>query len=185
MKRRTTEDEKILFKQTVETTRPQVIAKAKPKKPAGKAKLCGPERGQEKSGLPSDSVSATVFRPVARPIKKDLDGNTKERLKRGGVRPQASIDLHGMTQEAAHRALLSFLQRSRKSGLRLTLVVTGKGKPKNEDAEWMMRSHGVLKEMVPRWLNEPDFATLIAGSTQAHVRHGGDGALYVYLRKPE
>jgi DNA-nicking Smr family endonuclease len=158
MKRRiASEDEKILFKKTVETTRPQVIAKAKAKKSAAKAKLDG-------SGL---------------------DGNTKERLKRGGVRPQASIDLHGMTQEAAHRALLAFLQRSRKSGLRLTLVVTGKGNPKNDDAEWMMRSHGVLKEMVPRWLNEPDFAGLIAGSTPAHVRHGGAGALYVYLRKPE
>ena len=157
MKRRTTDDEKILFEKAVETTRPQVIAKAKSKRPAAKGKPGG-------SGL---------------------DGNTKERLKRGGVRPQASMDLHGMTQEAAHRALLSFLQRSRKSGLRLTLVVTGKGNPKNEDAAWMMRSHGVLKEMVPRWLNEPDFAALIAGTAPAHIRHGGDGALYVYLRKPE
>ena len=69
MKRRTTEDEKILFKKTVETTRPQAIAKSKPKKPAGKGKPGG-------SGL---------------------DGNTKERLKRGGVRPQAKMDLHGMT----------------------------------------------------------------------------------------
>ena len=96
------------------------------------------------------------------------------------------MDLHGMTQQAAHRALLSFLQRSRKSGLRLTLVVTGKGKPKNEDdAGWMTRSHGVLKEMVPRWLNEPEFAALIAGAAPAHVRHGGAGALYIYLRKTE
>ncbi len=176
MKRRTTEDEKILFKKTVETTRPQVIAKAKAKKHAAKAKPGGTERGQEKC--------EAVFRPAGRPLK-GLDGNTRERLKRGGVRPQASMDLHGLTQEAAHRALLSFLQRSRKSGLRLTLVVTGKGNPKNEDAEWMMRSHGVLKEMVPRWLNEPEFAALIAGSAPAHVRHGGAGALYIYLRKPE
>ena len=158
MKRRTTEDEKILVRKTVETSRPQVIAKAKPKKPAAKPKSGGIE----------------------------LDGNTRERLKRGGVRPQASMDLHGMTQEAAHRALLSFLQRSRKSGLRLTLVVTGKGNPKNEDnAGWMTRSHGVLKEMVPRWLNEPQFAALIAGAAPAHVRHGGTGALYIYLRKTE
>jgi DNA-nicking Smr family endonuclease len=81
--------------------------------------------------------------------------------------------------------LLSFLQRSHKSGLRLTLVVTGKGNPKEEGAAWTMRSHGVLKEMVPRWLNEPDFAALIAGMAQAHIRHGGGGALYIYLRKPE
>jgi DNA-nicking Smr family endonuclease len=158
MKRRpVTEDEKILFRKTVETSRPQVIAKAKAKKAAGKPK----------------------------PGSGELDGNTKERLKRGGVRPQANMDLHGLTQDAAHRALLSFLQRSRKSGLRLLLVVTGKGNPKDEGEGWAMREHGVLKEMVPRWLNEPEFAALIAGTTQAHIRHGGAGALYIYLRKPE
>jgi DNA-nicking Smr family endonuclease len=158
MKRRATDDEKRLFREVVETSRPQAIAKPKPKKPAGKAKPGG-------SGL---------------------DGNTRERLKRGGVRPQASMDLHGMTQQAAHRALLSFLQRSRKQGLRLTIVVTGKGNPDTqEQSAWAMRQYGVLKEMVPRWLNEPQFAALIAGTAPAHIRHGGDGALYVYLRKPE
>lgn len=158
MKRRTTEDEKRLFRETVETSRPQVIAKAKPKKPAGKTN----------SGAGA------------------LDGNTKERLKRGGVRPQASMDLHGMTQKEAHRALLSFLQRARKNGLRLTVVVTGKGNPdKEETSAWSSQRHGVLKEMVPRWLNEPEFAALITGTAPAHIRHGGGGALYVYLRKPE
>ena len=159
MKRRTaSEDEKILFRKTVETLRPHVIAKPKAKKSAAKIKPGG-------SGL---------------------DGNTRERLKRGGLKPQARIDLHGMTQDAAHRALLAFLQRSRKNGLRLTVVVTGKGNPDKEEASaWTMRSHGVLKEMVPRWLNEPEFAALIAGTAPAHIRHGGGGALYVYLRKPE
>jgi DNA-nicking Smr family endonuclease len=177
MKRRpATEDEKVLFRKTVETSRPQVIAKTKAKKPAAKPKPGNGERGQEKC--------EAVFRPAARQ-QKELDGTTRERLKRGGVRPQASMDLHGLTQDAAHRALLSFLQRSGKGGLRLLLVVTGKGNPKDEGEGWTMREHGVLKEMVPRWLNEPEFAGLIAGSTQAHIRHGGAGALYVYLRKPE
>ena len=64
------------------------------------------------------------------------------------------------------------------------LVITGKGNPKNDDtAPWMMSPHGVLKQMVPRWLNEPELAALIASVSPAHVRHGGDGALYVYLRK--
>ena len=52
-------------------------------------------------------------------------------------------------------------------------------------AAWAMREYGVLKEMVPRWLNEAEFAALIAGTAPAHVRHGGAGALYIYLRKPE
>jgi DNA-nicking Smr family endonuclease len=158
MKRRpVSEDEKILFRKTVETMRPQVIAKPKLKKTTAKAKPGG----------------------------SDLDGNTKERLKRGGLKPQGRIDLHGMTQEAAHRALLAFLRRSRKNGLRLVLAIIGKGNPKKEGAVWTMREHGVLKEMVPRWLNEADFAALLAGTAPAHVRHGGAGALYIYLRKPE
>ena len=63
-------------------------------------------------------------------------------------------------------------------------MVTGKGNPRNdENAPWMMTPHGVLKQMVPRWLNEPELAALIARVQPAHVKHGGDGALYVYLRK--
>jgi len=158
MKRAASEEEKTLFKKAVEQTRPQVIAKPKPKKPAGKTK----------SG------------------HSGLDGNTRQRLKRGAKEPEARMDLHGLTQEVAHRALLAFLRRSHKAGLRLTLVITGKGNVKNEAAAgWIMREHGVLKEMVPRWLHEPAFAPLIAGTQTAHVRHGGGGALYVYLRKPE
>ncbi len=148
------EDEKILFKEAVETTRPQVIARSLAKKPPLKGKQGG------------------------------LDGNTKEKLKRGALKPQASIDLHGMTETAAHRALLTFLERGQKNGLKLTLVVTGKGNPKNDEgAAWTMRERGVLKEMVPRWLKEPDFAALVSGTAAAHVRHGGGGAMYVYLRK--
>jgi DNA-nicking Smr family endonuclease len=154
MKRKVSDEEKILFKTAVEQTRPKVLAKPSAKKPAAKAKA-------GHSGL---------------------DGNTRQRLKRGAKAPEARMDLHGMTQEAAHRALLAFLRRSHKAGVRLTLVVTGKGNPKNDDsAAWTMREHGVLKEMVPRWLNEPP---LIVGIETAHVRHGGGGALYVYLRKP-
>jgi DNA-nicking Smr family endonuclease len=63
-------------------------------------------------------------------------------------------------------------------------VVTGVGNPaRDEVAEWMRPRHGVLKQMVPRWLNEKEFAALAVGTAPAHVRHGGDGALYVYLRK--
>jgi DNA-nicking Smr family endonuclease len=113
-----------------------------------------------------------------------INGATEERLKRGALEPEAKIDLHGRTETAAHRALLAFLCNAHATGLRLVLVVTGKGNPRNDDATaWTMRSTGVLKEMVPRWLQEPDFARLIAKVQPAHVRHGGGGALYVYLRK--
>ncbi len=113
-----------------------------------------------------------------------VNGATQDRLRRGLLEPDARIDLHGMTQTAAHRTLFTWLAAAHARGYRLVLVVTGKGNPKNdENAPWMMSPHGVLKQMVPRWLNEPELAALIASVQPAHVKHGGGGALYVYLRK--
>jgi len=98
-----------------------------------------------------------------------LDGNTQDRLKRGLIEPDARLDLHGMTEQVAHQRLAAYLAQAQRGGARLTLIITGKS--------------GVLKAMVPRWLAEPSFARLIADQRNAHVRHGGAGALYVYLRK--
>ena len=114
-----------------------------------------------------------------------VNGATQDRLRKGRVEPDARIDLHGMTQGAAHRTLFTWLTAAHGRGYRLVLVITGKGNPRNdENAPWMMSDHGVLKQMVPRWLKEPELAGLIASSQPAHAKHGGDGALYVYLRKP-
>ena len=154
MKRKTTDDERVLFKESIDASRPRVVAKAKPRK-AIKAKAGS-------SGL---------------------DGSTTEKLKRGQLAPGARIDLHGLTEARAHQALLSFLRRAQKDGVKLALVITGVGNPDKESAGWSQRRHGILKEMVPRWLQEKEFAGLIASSGTAHRRHGGNGALYVYLRK--
>ncbi len=149
----------------------------------------------ERREFERDFKESRPIKPARRPaaVKKKatpvaggsgINGGTEDRLKRGLLEPDAKIDLHGRTEEAAYRALLSFLANAHQRGHRLVLVVTGKGNPKNDDtATWTMRSTGVLKEMVPRWLNQPDFARLIAKVSPAHVRHGGGGALYVYLRK--
>jgi DNA-nicking Smr family endonuclease len=159
MKRRTTEDERKLFEQDFKEARPIKPAKSKAvkKKPVSLPKTGG----------------------------TGINGATEERLKKGLLEPQARIDLHGMTQDAAHRTLFAFLATAHARGHRLVLVITGKGNPrKDESASWMQAPHGVLKQMVPRWLNEPELAALIAKVQPAHAKHGGDGALYVYLRKP-
>ena len=115
-----------------------------------------------------------------------VNGATEDRLRRGLLEPDAKLDLHGMTEAAAYRALSRFLVGAQQRGNRLILVVTGKGNPrKEESASWMVSPHGVLKQMVPRWLKEPELAPIIASTKAAHVRHGGDGALYVYLRKSQ
>ena len=134
-------------------------------------------------------LKVTMSKAVPRKKSPDsgpagINGATQDRLRRGLLEPEARIDLHGMTQAAAHRTLFTWLHAAHGRGLRLVLVVTGKGNPRNdENAPWMMAAHGVLKQMVPRWLNEPGLAALIAHASPAHLKHGGDGALYVYLRK--
>lgn len=117
-----------------------------------------------------------------------VDGTTAEKLRKGELKPQASLDLHGMTENVAHRALATFMRGAASRGLRLVIVVTGKGAPAATsdepfDLERETSRRGVLKTMTPRWLREPDLAPFIADVRSAHRSHGGDGALYVYLRK--
>lgn len=155
MKRRTSDEERALFDQTFREGRPI------------KVKMVARSAPRKTGGGPSG-----------------INGATQERLRKGQVDPDAKIDLHGMTEAVAHRVLTSWMIAAHGRGHRLVLVVTGKGNPKNDEtASWMRLRHGVLREMVPRWLNEPDLAALIASVQPAHVRHGGGGALYVWLRK--
>jgi DNA-nicking Smr family endonuclease len=124
---------------------------------------------------------------ASQPGATGVDGRTDERLRRGLLEPEARLDLHGITERDAHRTLLLFLKTAQQRNHKLVLVVTGKGKALDPHAPFDMelnrRSRGVLKSAVPRWLNERDFAGLIAGTRAAHKKHGGDGALYIYLRK--
>jgi DNA-nicking Smr family endonuclease len=158
MTRRTTsDDERKLFEQDFREARP--IRAAAPRK-------------------------ALKNKSVVVPGGSGINGATQDRLRRGALEPDARIDLHGMTQDAAHRALFAWMATAHARGHRLVLIVTGKGNPKNDDnAPWMTSPHGVLKQMVPRWLNDAALAALVASVRPAHPRHGGGGALYVYLRK--
>ena len=84
-----------------------------------------------------------------------------------------------MTQARAHRALSTFLQRAHLDGLTFVLIITGKGKIGDGEAE-----RGVLRRQVPQWLSQPEFRTLVVGFEAAHLGHGGEGALYVRVRRP-
>jgi len=148
-------------------------------------------KDSERKEFEEDFKAARPIKPKASPrgTKKPggaggLDGGTQDRLDRGLIAPDATLDLHGMTQAQAHRTLTRFLHGARDHDNRLIVVVTGKGNPRAPDAAaWTQSPHGVLKEMVPRWLAEPGLKRQIARVQPAHIRHGGGGALYVYLRK--
>lgn len=104
----------------------------------------------------------------------DIDRRSWERLKRGQLSVERTVDLHGMTQTEAHDALDRFLTMASATGLRCVLVVTGKG---GADGR------GVLRRMVPRWLGEVANRDKVLTYSPARPRHGGDGALYVLLRR--
>jgi DNA-nicking Smr family endonuclease len=104
-----------------------------------------------------------------------IDKRQGERFRRGQLAIEGKIDLHGRTQNEAHDALLHFLERAHRAGKRNLLVITGKGMTQSKS--------GILKSIVPRWLNEPVFRRLVLAISQARPEHGGEGALYVLLKR--
>ena len=120
--------------------------------------------------------------PPAAPAPAPLDQRLRQRVARGREPIEARLDLHGMTQTQAHAALLRFLRRAQADGAKMALVVTGKGSNKGSGDPAAER--GVLRRQVPLWLSLPEFRSLIVGFDDAHVSHGGQGALYVRLRRP-
>jgi DNA-nicking Smr family endonuclease len=117
--------------------------------------------------------------PLA-PLEKSL----RRKLARGGAGPDNAIDLHGMNQAEAHRALRGFLSYAQSRGDKLVLVVTGKGGDKGASPVWS-EEPGVLRRLAPHWLRAPDLRGLVLGFEEAGRTHGGAGALYVRLRRGE
>lgn len=115
-----------------------------------------------------------------RPLR--MDKKTFGRMKRGKERPEARIDLHGMTAAAAQSALVAFILRSHAEGKRFVLVITGKGREKADAGPIPVRQ-GVLRRELPHWLSTPPISSLVLQVTEAHQRHGGKGAFYVYLAR--
>jgi DNA-nicking Smr family endonuclease len=115
-------------------------------------------------------------KPHAPPLAP-LGRRERAQLSRGRKEIDARIDLHGMTQTRAHRALFGFLQRAHHEGFSFVLVITGKGKLGAES------ERGVLRRQVPQWLALPEFRALVIGFEEAHIGHGGEGALYVRVRR--
>jgi len=125
--------------------------------------------------LPSAKIPRAT-KPIVPPLAP-LGRRERAQLSRGRKEIDARLDLHGMTQTRAHRELFSFLQRAHSRGLTFVLVITGKGRA-GADPE-----RGVLRRQVPQWLSLPEFRSLVVGFEEAHIGHGGEGALYVRIRR--
>ena len=111
-----------------------------------------------------------------------MDAKVHGRMVRGKLQPEARMDLHGMTLAEAHPELIRFILNAQSAGLRLVLVITGKGK-RGQDIGPIPQRMGALRHQVPQWLRLPPLGPAVLQVTEAHLKHGGGGAYYVYLRR--
>jgi len=170
------------FTRSIKPLKPaKSVAKASPKSSAPSSVASAPAPSQTRS----HPIAPREMRPAPSPPLAPLGRRVKQRVARGREPIDARLDLHGMTQQEAHAALLRFLHRAQASGVKTALVVTGKGlrKSSSNDGRDADYKPGVLKRQVPLWLALPEFRPLVVGFDDAHVGHGGEGALYVRLRR--
>lgn len=126
---------------------------------------------------PPSAASALPPPPKPAPRPTDIDSRTFAKIKRGRLDVDAKLDLHGMRQAEAQRSLTAFLRRCQANGARIAIIVTGKGLTRDEG--------GVLRRVVPMWLEAPNLRDVVVGFGEAARHHGGEGALYVRIRRAD
>jgi DNA-nicking Smr family endonuclease len=149
----------------------QSTGKKKPVKPLSPEKSAPPLL---KPASVAKKAPQVPFAPLERQLRRGLS--------RGSSSVDATIDLHGMRQAEAHERLRSFVLKAQRDGLKVVLVVTGKGNLADHDPSFDQR--GVLRRNLPLWLRMPDLRPAIIGFEEASRQHGGSGAFYVRIRKP-
>lgn len=130
-----------------------------------------------------ESSQAKIRRQKQLKEAPQLDRRTEEKLRKGKLPIDGKIDLHGLTQDEAYEALNKFIESAVAADKRCVLVITGKGKAKSTSEDWLTPSQGVLKQRTPEWLSSPPLNHFVLKFFPAQPRHGGSGALYVYLKR--
>ncbi|MBL6935093.1 MAG: Smr/MutS family protein [Alphaproteobacteria bacterium] len=186
-KRPVSDKEQELWETVTDTVRPLSGKKESDHEKTGPEQ----ENSQSKSGAKSKSGSPPPPKepspPPPLPPQRGLgemagvDRRTAARLKRGQLAIEGELDLHGFKQPQARRALDDFIEKAAHDGRRCLLVVTGKGERAGVEEGW--RGSGVLREAVPGWLNDPVNRDHVLAFCHAQPRHGGDGALYILLKR--
>jgi DNA-nicking Smr family endonuclease len=144
--------------------------------PPGEAEATRKAAPKRAAAKPSSPATPLPQQKKAPPSVAPLDRKSRQKIARGRHSIDARLDLHGHTQAEAHDVLLRFLRVTQAKGGRVALVITGKGGRGEHD-------RGVLKRAVPMWLGLPEFREIVIGFDSAAIGHGGEGALYVRLRK--
>jgi len=177
-KRSLSEEERTLWESVAKQIKPlrkrPRLTAPQPASPAGEAHPATKPVAHLKQAVPV--IASPPKKPMVPPLAP-LGRRERAQLSKGKKEIEARLDLHGMTQERAHRMLSGFLHRAHGDGLTFVLVITGKGKIGAES------ERGVLRRQVPQWLSQPEFRSIVVGFDEAHVGHGGAGALYVRIRR--
>jgi DNA-nicking Smr family endonuclease len=169
-----------LWVRVAESAKPLAKGKAMRSGHRPKAQAREPAKDAARVSKPAPKAAAKPA-PVAR--VEVLNRQTARQLERGRLAVDARLDLHGMRQSDAHRALLRFLKSAQRKGHRHVLVITGKGAEFDASRSFYApEERGVLRQAVPHWLRQPDLAQVVISYAEAPRRLGGEGALYVRLR---
>ena len=192
-KRQLTPDERRLWEAVKTTTTP--LATERRKSQTSEMALSRPKKKPIAVDLsPLSAPRANLSKPnsqtnLAPELTKKLskapvqmDDKAFRKMNRGKLKPEARIDLHGMTLDQAHPVLDGFIRRAHDEGKRLVLVITGKGKSRDDGGPIPTRL-GVLRHQVPQWLQQGGIAPLVLQIAPASQNYGGGGAYFVYLRR--
>jgi DNA-nicking Smr family endonuclease len=168
---------------------------ARSAKPIAKGRVAAAvEPPKPRAKAPAKELAPPPAKPVPKPVVKAtptargeaLNRQTARQLERGKLPVEARLDLHGMRQREAHAALRRFLKSAQGQGYRHVLVITGKGAAADTTRPFYeSEERGVLRQTVPHWLAASDLAPVVLSYSEAPRRLGGEGALYVRLRKSE
>ncbi|MCU0906421.1 MAG: Smr/MutS family protein [Rhodobacteraceae bacterium] len=190
-----TPEERDLWARVVEQAKPLHRRAPAPAGPAQSVPMVSdlPPPPEPPPPIPAFRVGQAV--PVARPhdLAPDLsaglaaaplrmDRKRFVQMSRGKLAPEARIDLHGLTLAEAHPRLTAFILRAHAHGARLVLVITGKGRDRDDGGPIPVRP-GALRHQLPHWLSLPPLRGIVLQVSEAHLKHGGSGAFYVYLRR--
>jgi DNA-nicking Smr family endonuclease len=184
MGKRGKDEDEALWAHVIRTASP--LKRREPRPPVDKALKPAPKAKPTPTPPqpPRQPAAAPAPKPSHVPRAAPLDRQTSRQLVKGRLEVDAKLDLHGLCQRDAHEQLRRFLKTAQSKGLRHVLVITGKGAdPEARTSFYAEDERGVLRQAVPRWLAEPDFASLVVSYSSAPRQLGGDGALYVRVRK--